>query len=268
MNKIIRLCAIGDCCADVYSDGRTNLGGTAYNVAIAAQKAGAQTSIFSAVGSDEIGKQILANLRVSRVDMSHLRIVPGKTSSIPIHLDSQGKPVYGRWDLGAMKNFHMSQSDQVFLKSHDIVRAVMFTPIKHLFEEFYRLNLDRTIKVGDFAGTSADSIDVSAIEPYADGLDVIIKSVEEENVQALHALQSFARRYSCMALALLGSRGSKVFTKEKTYYQPAQKIETKNTIGAGDVYQAYFLTKYLQTKNIPKAMRIATEMAARAITSR
>ncbi len=267
MGSIVRLVSIGDCCADIYDNGRVSLGGTAYNVALAAQRAGAQASIFSSVGTDAVGKEIAENLQKNRVDTSHLKIIQGKTSSIPIHLDTQGSPQYGRWDLGPMKNLHITDRDISFLKSQTIVRAVLFTPIRNLFDEFCRLDLGKSLKVGDFAGTSSDSVDVEKIAPYADKLDIIIKSVEKPREKPLALLTSLAQKYHCLVLALLGSDGSVVFTKDQVYRQAALKVATKNTTGAGDVYQAFFLTQYARTGRIQESMKRATVAAAEAITS-
>lgn len=253
---MIRFASIGDCCADIYKD-NVVLGGTAYNVAIAAAKAGAKTSIISAIGNDTIGKQFLKSFAENKIDTSHLTIAP-RTDTINISLDKYHRPVYSHWKTTAIETVHLS--DKNFLNKHDIVRTVLFTSTQRLFEEFCALDL-KSLKVGDFAGTSADSFDESIIEKYADNLDIAIKSeVEPES------LKNLSKKYSCLFLGLLGKSGSIVFRQGKAFRQPAIKIQTKNTTGAGDVYQAYFLVNYLQTKNIAEAMRQATRAAARAIS--
>lgn len=261
MSHTIRIAVIGDCCADIYVD-RVVLGGTAYNVALAAAKAGANASIISAIGTDTIGKRFLRNFKKNKIDTSNLSIVSGKSDTIQIRLDKQGKPSYSNWQTAAIETVCLT--DPTFLRKHDVVRAVLFTSTERLFREFCALKLSSTIKVGDFAGTSPDSFDISAIEPYAKNLDVIIKSVEDR--KSLSALQSIAHKYDCLVLALLGSKGSTVFTKNKAYHEPAKTVRTKNTTGAGDVYQANFLVTYLRTKNIPLAMHQATMAAANAIS--
>lgn len=256
----IRFASIGDCCADIYSD-HVKLGGTAYNVALAASRAGAQTSIVSAIGSDETGKQFIQSFKKNSIDTSHLSVINALTDSIEIRLDRSGKPNYSNWKTAAVGTVLLS--DPAFLKRHDVARAVLFTSTKQLFEEFCNLNLGTTIKIGDFAGTSADSFDVHAIEQYAKNLDVIIKSIE--NNQSLSTLQYIAQKYDCMVLGLLGSKGSVVFTKNEIFKEPAIRVQTTNTTGAGDVYQAFFLVTYVKTKNIQKSMRVATRAAAEAI---
>lgn len=51
------LTSIGACCIDIYPDqNKVFLGGTAFNVAYHAQKAGARSSITSVVGNDIYGQ--------------------------------------------------------------------------------------------------------------------------------------------------------------------------------------------------------------------
>lgn len=256
----MRFASIGDCCADIYPD-RTVLGGTAYNVALAASKSGAQTSIISATGSDTIGKQFIDSFKKNNIDTSHLSVISGKTDTIKIQLDAHGRPHYSNWKTDAIETVHLS--DPAFLQSHDVARAVLFTSTERLFRKFCELTIHPCLKIGDFAGTSAHSFDANAIEQYAKNLDVIIKSIE--NNQSLLILQNIAKKYSCIVLGLLGSKGSVVFTKNTKYTEPAIPVQTKNTTGAGDVYQAYFLVTYVKTKDIQKSMKVATRAATEAI---
>lgn len=256
----MRFASIGDCCADIYQD-HVVLGGTAYNVALAASKTGAQTSIISAIGSDDIGKQFIESFKTKNINVSHLSIISGKTDTINIRLDDHARPHYSNWKTDAIETVHLS--DPIFLQSHNVARAVLFTSTQRLFREFCALNLGSTLKVGDFAGTSADSFDANVIEQYAKNLDVIIKSIE--NNQSLSILQNIAKKYNCIVLGLLGSKGSVVFTKNTKYTEPAIPVQTKNTTGAGDVYQAYFLIEYIKTKEIQTSMRVATRAATTAI---
>lgn len=257
----VRLASIGDCCADIYPDEkRIVLGGTAYNVAMAAKHAGADVSIVSAVGSDGVGRQFFNSFKKKYIDTSHLGIISGKTDSINIHLDQSGKPLFSDWKTNAIETVHLT--DRNFLHAHDVVRCVLFTSTERLFREFCQLDLGQTLKVGDFAGASVDSVDIAEIERYASNLTILIKSVEDTSNTLLGILESIAQRHNCIVLSLLGSEGSTVFTKDKTYHQSAQKVQTKNTTGAGDTYQAYFLTTYIRTRDIQKAMAEATRAAA------
>ncbi|EKD67207.1 MAG: PfkB protein [uncultured bacterium] len=258
MNKIIRFASIGDCCADIYDDGTVKLGGTAYNVALAASKAGAHTSIISAIGTDSIGNKFLQSFKKNNIDFTHLTRISGNTDTIKIKLVNT-KPTYSDWKTAAIKTV---TSDRTFLRSHDAARAVLFTSTKRLFDEFCSIDLRKTLKIGDFAGTSLDSYPVSIIKQYAKSLDVIIKSVEDS--RSLAILQQLS--FHCLVLALLGKRGSIVFTKNKMYKESSLAVQTKNTTGAGDVYQAYFVVTYLQTKDIQKSMKIASQAAAKAIS--
>ncbi|MEK7513666.1 MAG: fructoselysine kinase, partial [Patescibacteria group bacterium] len=51
---MIKLASIGDCCVDIYPQlNQSFLGGSAFNVALTAQKLKTKASLISAVGTDD-----------------------------------------------------------------------------------------------------------------------------------------------------------------------------------------------------------------------
>ncbi|WP_344684062.1 PfkB family carbohydrate kinase, partial [Saccharopolyspora taberi] len=65
-------------------------GGKGANQALAAAKAGADVRMIGAVGRDEFGTQIRANLSESGVDTRGLRTVEGRSGTAHITVDSEG----------------------------------------------------------------------------------------------------------------------------------------------------------------------------------
>ncbi|WP_282976120.1 ribokinase [Saccharopolyspora erythraea] len=65
-------------------------GGKGANQALAAAKAGAAVNMIGAVGRDEFGEQIRANLAGSGVDTSALRTVDGRSGTAHITVDDDG----------------------------------------------------------------------------------------------------------------------------------------------------------------------------------
>ena len=135
MRKIVKFASIGDCCIDVFPD-NIRLGGTAYNTAIHASQAGAQTSIFSAIGTDSYGKQFLESCNNAGVKTDHLNVLDSQTSQITIKLDATSKPQYGEWQLGVLDMYRLSEANKEYLNTCDIVRMTLFQPLTDLFEQF------------------------------------------------------------------------------------------------------------------------------------
>ena len=75
------------------------------------------------------------------------------------------------------------------------------------------------------------------------------------------------RKYVDYAIVKIGSEGSyiKVAHMGNTYKIPAEKIEAKDTTGAGDIYAAGILYGIINNLDMDKAGRIASYAAARVV---
>jgi len=259
--------SIGDCCVDIYPDkNKVFLGGTAFNVAYHAQKAGAKASIISAVGDDSYGHLFFKVAQENGINTGHLASREGKTSSVFIPLDEEGKPIFSGWDLGVLEHFVLTDQHEQFLHAQDAASIIFLKPLKNLFTSFCQMRLPTTFKVCDFAGGSEYSEDIDVIQKYVQDLDLILRSVEYDNQEELSFLKHLAQTYNIFILATLGAHGSILFSKEKEYFEPVVKTNVTDTTGAGDAYLANFVVRYLQTHDIPGAMREASKAAARVIT--
>lgn len=265
MSKIT-FASVGDTCLDIYSqEKREFLGGTAYNVAIATQKAGGGASLVSAVGTDTYGQVYLENAKQLGIDTSHLKVVAGITSNVSITLDTQKHPTFSKWNVGVLDNYLLSSDDLEFLAAHQIARAVLFKPLTKLIDQFAKHKMPQTLKVGDFAGGSTYSYDVQIVNEYKNDLDIFIRS---SNKSEIDFLKDFAAKNKKIVLATLGNKGSIVFANNKVYRQPAVKLPNQviDTTGAGDCFTAHFLISYFKSKNIQLALQSATQEAAKIIT--
>ncbi len=263
----ITFSTIGDCCVDNFvNERKTFLGGTAFNVAYHAVKAGATVSLISSVGNDAYGKAYADACRATHISTTFLTTQVGNTSSVDIVHDTESGVQFVNWDIGVLKHRKLTTDEKTFLQTQDIARAVLYKPVRTMFEEFCVTPFPNTLKVGDFLGSSDYSYRTSPIKKYAPMLDIIIKSVEGNETKTLGFLQAVAKEYSKIVIGLLGSKGSVVFTKEKSYIQKAIPTAVVNTTGAGDTYQAYFCYWYKKTKNIEKAMLEATKAATQTVT--
>jgi sugar/nucleoside kinase (ribokinase family) len=110
------------------------------------------------------------------------------------------------------------------------------------------------------------SEDIGVILNYVQNLNMIVRSVDSKNKKELSFLKQLAQEHDKFVLASLGADGSVLFTKDNEYFEPASKINISDTTGAGDAYIVYFIVSYLQTKNIPTAMKEATKATEKVIT--
>src|SRR5260221_14542013 len=139
-NKI-SLATLGDCCVDIYPDQNKDfLGGTAFNVAYHAQKAGAMASIISVVGNDVYGSLFFKIAKECQINTDYLVMKKGKTSSLLIPLDKEGKPIFSGWDLGVLGSFILTNQDEKFLQTQDVAKAICLKPMKSFFTSFCQMH--------------------------------------------------------------------------------------------------------------------------------
>ena len=85
---------LGEVLWDMFPDGR-QLGGAPANFAFHAQCLGAAGTVVSAVGDDELGREILARLDAMGLDRSCVAVEPAHpTGTVTVELDDRGKPHY------------------------------------------------------------------------------------------------------------------------------------------------------------------------------
>jgi fructoselysine 6-kinase len=260
----IRLASIGDFCVDYYVDGTNcSLGGTAFNAAVQAQRAGAQSSVLSAIGTDEFGDRFIAASKTLRINTERLRRSAGKTSRVFVRLDETKTPDFYDWDLAVLADFALTQDDCAFLRTHDAARNILLLGLESQFEQFCAFDLPNTLKVADFAGGSQYSVPIDAISAFAPQVDILIRSVE--NSTELEALEQISKDYQRLVIGTLGKAGSIAFLNGEKYAQPTLTVEAVDTTGAGDAYIAHFVVTYLRTKDLQESMRLATIAAVETV---
>ena len=128
MNGIV---AVGDNCIDYYAAlDAARPGGNAVNVAVNAVRCGAQAAYIGVVGDDPHGRLLLDALRKEGVDISHVRVVPGKTAVTQVSLVN-GERVLGDYDDGVQADFRLTGDDLRFIARHDLCTAGLWGHVEH-----------------------------------------------------------------------------------------------------------------------------------------
>ncbi|PIZ63996.1 hypothetical protein CO051_02715 [Candidatus Roizmanbacteria bacterium CG_4_9_14_0_2_um_filter_39_13] len=255
--------AIGDIGLDIYPNiGKHFPGGMALNSAYHAQRLGAISSVVSAIGDDINGKELIEFLDLSYISIEGLEIIHGKTDSVKITLDEYARPQYGTWNLGVLEKFRLTSAQKQYLQTQDIAVAVHLPELRSMFNDFAKLHLSNTLKVGDFTDLSEYGGNQEILKEYKNSFDIFALSIDEKVDTRLNTFQSFINKEKKIGIALLGERGSAVFPHGKKYVYPAEKVSVVDTTGAGDAYLATFLVEYYHDQDISSAMGKATQKAS------
>lgn len=255
MKTKLRIGCIGDLTADVYMPQHdVRLGGAALNMAMWAKRLGADATIFSAVGTDAIGKKFEHGKGIQRKR--------GRTSAIEIFISGTGERRYGIWKPGVLANFHFRSIDQKNLEKQDALVVTVYPQYIHILQELKHTSFT-IINYGDLHEFQDDVRVVEANIHVADalmfGLD---KDADEDRINAIRRM-AFER--NILTIVTLGKFGSLAWHNGESFVQPAREAKVVDTTGAGDSFLAAFLVSYLSSGDIQASLEKGSLLTTRVI---
>ena len=255
----VKIAALPCLCADVF-EGQKRIypGGEALNFAVhAAEFTGVDVMLLGAVGKDEYGQKILDTVGYRRIDISGLRVEKkGETAWNMTYLTPEGDRYYKEdsWHGGVLDKYKLSKAD---LKSLSFADCVFVTYTAVCFEEILELKKEYGFKLAvDFDVER----DWEKLETYCPFVDFYMISGSEE---LLPVFEEWSKKYPGLFNMTLAEKGSVTYANGQEYrVEAAKPDEIVDSTGCGDSYHAAFVCSYLVDKDIMKAMKQASELAA------
>src|SRR5699024_9913922 len=242
-------------------------GGKGANQAIALTKIGGKTKFIGAVGVDAHGENMIKNLQKHGVDTEFIVSKKGiNTGTFIVILDSTGENTM-LGTLGAnnhlsdddiIKAFDQTNADYLLLQL-ETSKASIMTALKIAKEKNIKVVLDPApadgydeeflkyaylITPNQQEAEAISGIKVTDIES-AEQADHIISQKEVENV-----------------IVKLGSQGSLIYKNQETTFIQSHKVNTINTVGAGDVFAAAITVCLNNSQSLIEAVEFATAASA------
>lgn len=272
MNKII--VGLGELLWDVFPE-RKVLGGAPANFAYHVSQFGFNGYTLSAIGDDLLGKEILKSLEEKKLNYL-VETTDFPTGTVQVTLSGEGIPNYEICENVAWDNIPFTEKTKNLAentaavsfgslaqrnkKSHETIKKFLKTVpsdclkifdinlrqhffSKEIIEE--SLHLANILKIND-----------EEIEILAELFN--IKELDEEN-RCKTLLDKFDID---LVILTKGTKGSYVFGKGETSFQPTPKIHVADTVGAGDSFTAGFVASYLHGNGIAEAHQLAVEISA------
>lgn len=254
-----RLIGVGDNTLDTYTHIRTQFpGGNALNVAVLARRCGADSAYIGAIGDDPGGEWILESLKKEGVDVTHCKILKNvKNSYFEVKIQ-EGERIFESSFRGASSQLELSQEDFKYIQNFDIVHTSIYSGLEKQIEELKKVS---KILSFDFSDSLDDKTYIRNMLPY---VDIPIFSIAEMNFDQINNLTEELTEFKpVLIIYTQGKKGSWVYSEKEFYHQPIFKIDTVDTLGAGDAFIAKFLVNWLNKESIPKSMKQASEFAAK-----
>lgn len=261
---------------------RRSVAGAESNVAIGLARLGHRVGWFGRVGTDALGRVVLRTLRAEAVDVSRAVADDAPTGVLirDCHGERATEVVYYR-DDSAGSRLSESDVDADYIAQARILHVTGITPL--LSESAYRatvLALDVARDAGVpvcFDPNVRRSLRRSAqakelLRPIAARASIVLSGLDEGRLlSGADDHGSIARWFHDQGAQLVvtkdGVRGSRVSDGGNEWCQEATPVRTIDPVGAGDAFAAGFLSAWMRSEPIARALHEATAVAALAVQS-
>lgn len=264
---MIKTLCIGEILWDIFPD-RKVWGGAPANFIYHTAQFGADATVFTAVGNDLLGKELIDTATKSGVNLK-AETVNRPTGVVNINVNSEGIPNYSfnencAWDhipftptlLNLSQNADLisfgtlaqrnKTSEQTIIKAIESRKPsskVLFDI--NLRQNFYSKEIiQHSLQLTDFLKLNEDEV-------------IVIQQLTGKNLKELIA--SFNLE---LVLLTLGADGSQILRNKQEFNCPATKSKVVDTVGAGDAFTACFIMNYLEGVEISEAQKMASNTAA------
>ena len=255
---MVKITAVGDCGSDHYiNQNKYLIGGIAFNFITNCQQLGGDTSIISCIGSEE-KDQILDFFNNQKINASFLKIKPGNSPLQKIKILESGAREFVGYETGVLKKFKLSGEDKEFLIKQEVIYCPLSDGIEHIFEEIAELNF-KGIKVADFSMDHENFL-INEIIDYSEKFDISFLGGTKEMVDLLLPI---TKNNNKLIVVTMGEDGSVALKDGKKTFQEIIPVKVVDTTGCGDAFQAAFVMKYFETKNIALSLLSGAKHAAK-----
>ncbi|SFP53343.1 carbohydrate kinase family protein [Pseudomonas borbori] len=230
-------------------------GGSPFNVAVGLRRLGSEAALFTGISGDYLGARLRLVLAEEGVCGDYLIASVAPTTLAMVGVDAQGSPQYSFRGEGCadrqLRREHLPQLSERVRGLHVGSYSLVVTPVADtLFELVGReserrlISLDPNVRLNVEPDIALWRRRIEAFAAYAH----LIK-VSEEDLSLLYPdqdPQAVAQRWlgqRCQLVCLThGGAGASVHSRAHGHWSvPAVAVQTRDTVGAGDTFQAALL---------------------------
>jgi ribokinase len=245
-------------------------GGSAANFAVAMARLGISSGLISKVGSDEAGRFLRGGLKREGVDVTHLKREDGATGTIFVIVDRSGqrtmlsfRGVNVRLLPEEIPREYIAGSRLLHVSGYSLVRApqcdAALTAMKYAKEANVRISFDPSPLVR-LAGRKMLTETLGLVDLLLPNEAEAKYLSRKKNIR--NAGRTILEKGASIVAMKLGQKGCLVMDKNDEFHVPAFNVETIDTTGAGDAYNAGFLAGHLKGWDLKRSAEFANAAAA------
>ncbi len=271
---------MGEALWDCLPEGR-KIGGAPANFAYHVGQFGFKTMAVSAIGDDQLGKEIVEKFSQRNLNF-HLETVGYPTGTVQVEVDSAGIPRYEIMEDVAWDNIPYSERLEEIARNTRVVcfgslaqrsqvsrdtinRFVDSMPMAEDTYKVFDINLRQHFYSKEIIASSLDKCNIFKIND--EELDIVRNMFGYDGMSQDQVCKALLADYNLKMLILTcGTDGSYVFTPSEESFVQTPKVEVADTVGAGDSFTGAFVASILKGKTVKDAHRIAVEISAYVCT--
>lgn len=271
-----RIVVFGEVLFDVFPDGERIIGGAPFNVACHLKALGLEPLLLSRIGSDEMGDEVIEEMKRREMDVSGLQVDNEKqTGIVNVDFTELGEPVYEIKEDVAFDYINPPTDKKVknsFLFCHGTLAArseISKKSLKTLScrkgqKIFCDINLRKPWWSTDLIKDLIS--ECNYLKANHEELENIVELYEIEKKDTINNAKRLIEILKLDSLIVtLGKKGAYIFLpdKEEIFY-PAPRIdEFRDSVGAGDAFSAVCLLGILKQWPWEKILEISVYAASK-----
>ena len=241
---------------------KTVPGGKGANQAVAAARLGADVSMIGCVGEDHYGKAILENFKSNGVSVENVKPVTESDSGTAHIILAEGDNsivvVKGANDYITPDYVEKAKEK---IKEADIVLIQQEIPeetVEYVAQLCQELKVPLLLNPAPARPLKAEVIEqVSYITPNEHEAELLFEGKEKEEV---------LKQYPNKLFITEGKQGVRYFNGEKEVVVPSYQVETVDTTGAGDTFNAALAVALAEEMGFKKGIQFANRAASLSVT--
>ena len=271
---------MGEALWDCLPEGR-KIGGAPANFAYHVGQFGFRTMAVSAIGDDELGREIVEKFNQRNLNFN-LETVGYPTGTVQVEVDAKGIPCYEIKENVAWDNIPYSDRLDEIARN---TRVVCFGSLAQR-SQVSRDTINRFIDAMPVADDTYKVFDINLRQHFYTK-EVIVNSLnkcnvfkindeELEIVRDMFGYEGLSPKEICKALLAdydlkililtCGTDGSYVYTPSEESFVETPKVEVADTVGAGDSFTGAFMASILNGLGIREAHQKAVRVSAYVCT--
>ena len=276
MEKKQSVIGIGEALFDVLPEGK-KLGGAPANFAYHVSQFGLNSCAVSAMGDDELGKELEKELNDHHLNYQ-IDKVAYPTGTVQVSLDANGIPCYDIKEGAAWDNIPYTPALEKLAKNctaacfgslaqrNEVSRNTIYRFLDNMPKEegilkIFDINLRQGFYNKNIITESIKRCNILKIND--EELITVSRIFGYPGIDLENKCWLLLGKYNLKMLILTcGVNGSYVFTPGEVSFIETPKVEVADTVGAGDSFTGAFVASILKGKSVKEAHELAVKVSA------